>query len=137
MNSASAGSPGSRPQGRYGERRPSRALIAGLAVVGAALLGWLIWAALAAANPDTRSAVLGFRVLDDRRVQVRFEVVADKAAAVTCSVRAQDSSGEIVGLTGVDIGPGPEDRREAETVLSTRGRAVTATVAGCRLQTDD
>ena len=126
-----------RPPGRYGERRPSRALVVTLVAVGAGLLGWLIWAALAAATPETRTVLLGFRVINDREVAVRFEVIADREATATCRLRAQDSSGETVGVTEVEIAPAPRDRREVETVLATRARAVTATVAGCRLEEQD
>ena len=122
-----------RPAGRYGERAPSRVLVVVIAVVGVALLGWLIWAALAASTPETRSTLLGFEVRGDREVSVRFEVVADRRSSAVCRLRAQDASGEVVGVTEVEIPPGPADRREAETVLSTRGRAVTATVTGCRV----
>ena len=126
-----------RPAGRYGERRNSRPLVAALVVVGAALLGWLVWAALAAANPDTRSNMVSFRVLDDRRVEVRFEVIAARESPVTCTVQAQDATGEAVGVTAVEVPAGRADRREATAVLVTRSRAVNATIAGCRLGGDD
>ena len=126
-----------RPAGRYGERAPSRALVVVIAVVSVALLTWLVWAALSASTPETRSSLLGFRVQSDREVWVRFEVVAERRSTAFCRVQAQDSSGEVVGVTEVEVAPGRSDRREAETVLSTRGRAVTATVAGCRVDPDD
>jgi hypothetical protein len=126
-----------RPPGRYGERRTSRLLVACLVVVGAALFGWLLWAALAAATPDTRSALVSFRALDDRRVEVRFEVTADSARAVTCTLQALDASGEVVGVTQVAVPPGRHDRREVEAVVGTRSRAANAAIAGCRLRADD
>jgi hypothetical protein len=127
----------SRPADRYGERRSSRLLVAALAGTAVALLGWLLWVALSAATPDIRSSVISFRALDDRRVQVRFEVVADRSEAVTCSVQASGANGDVVGLTTVEVGPGPTARRETQAVLETRDRAATATVAGCRLGADD
>jgi uncharacterized protein DUF4307 len=129
--------PPARPPGRYGERRTSRLLVAGLVVVGAALFGWLLWAALAAATPDTRSALVSFRALDDRRVEVRFEVTADSARAVTCTLQALDTSGEVVGVTQVAVPPGRHDRREVEAVVGTRSQAANAAIAGCRLRADD
>ena len=129
--------PAARPPGRYGERRTSRLLVACLVVVGAALFGWLLWAALAAATPDTRSALVSFRALDDRRVEVRFEVTADSARAVTCTLQALDASGEVVGVTQVAVPPGRHDRREVEAVVGTRSRAANAAIAGCRLRAHD
>jgi hypothetical protein len=125
------------PPGRYGERSPRRAMVVGLVALGAALLGWLVWAAVNAATPDTRSRLISFRVLDDRRVQVRLTVVADNSAAVTCTLLAQDATGEAVGVTSVTVPAGPDDDRDVEAVVPTRSRAVNATVAGCRLGTDD
>jgi hypothetical protein len=129
--------PAARPPGRYGERRTSRVLVAFIVVVGTALFGWLLWAALAAATPDTRTSLISFRVLDDRRVQVQFAVTATKTAAATCTLEARDTSGEVVGVTQVAVPPGHQDRREVEAVVRTRSRAANAAIAGCRLGADD
>jgi hypothetical protein len=129
--------PAARPPGRYGERRTSRVLVACLVVVATALVGWLLWAALAAATPDTRSSLISFRVLDDRRVQVQFEVIAEKASAVTCTLQARDATGEVVGVTRVGIPPGRQDRRQVKALIGTRNRAANASIAGCRLGADD
>jgi 16S rRNA C1402 N4-methylase RsmH len=112
-------------------------LIAGVIVVAGALIGWLLWAALAAATPDTRSSLVSFRVVDDRQVQVRFEVTAERSSPATCTLQAQDATGEVVGVTRVAVPPGRSDRREVEAVIATRSRAANATVAGCRLGADD
>jgi len=126
-----------RPEGRYGERRTSPVVVAGVVVLGLALLGWLVWVAVAASNPETRSTVVAFRVVDDRQVRVRMEVVADREETVTCTVQARDGRGTTVGLATVEVPPGPREQRDAEVAVETRGRAATATVADCRLGTDD
>jgi hypothetical protein len=56
---------------------------------------------------------------------------------VTCTLLAQDATGEAVGITSVEIAAGRDDEREVEAVVPTRSRAVNASVAGCRLGTDD
>jgi Domain of unknown function (DUF4307) len=129
--------PAARPAGRYGERRTSRLLVACLVVVCVTLFGWLLWAALAASTPDTRSSLVSFRVLDDRRVEVRFVVTADRARAVTCTLQALDAGGEVVGVTQVAVAPGRHDRREVRSVVGTRSLAANAAIAGCRLRADD
>lgn len=106
-------------------------------LLAGAFLGWLGWAALGAATPQTRSNVLGFRVLDDHRLEVRFEVTASRDSAVTCSIQALGRSTDVVGISAVTIGAGRSDRRLARTVVRTRERAVTATLAGCRLVPPD
>jgi hypothetical protein len=127
-----------RPAGRYGERGPRRRLflVAVLVVLAAAAAGWLVWAALAASTPDVRATLIGFRVVDDGHVQVRFEVIADRDATVTCSVQAEDRYRETVGLATVPVPPGRR-QREVQTTIRTRDRAVTATVAGCRVSGHD
>ena len=127
--------PPTRPPGRYGETPPRRrlALTAVVVVVVAALLSWLVWAALVAATPDVRSTLVGYRVIDDTQVRVRFEVVADRAEAVTCTVTAKDADGATTGVAQVTVPAGRRDVRDGETVVRTRARAVTASVAGCRL----
>jgi hypothetical protein len=40
-------------------------------------------------------------------------------------------------VTAVQLPAGRYDRREATAVLDTRSRAVNATIAGCRLGSDD
>jgi uncharacterized protein DUF4307 len=128
-----------RPAGRYGQRSRSRrlVLVAVLVVVCAALASWLVWAALAASTPDVRATLIGFRVVDDGHVQVRFEVVADRKAAATCSVEAEDRYRETVGIATVTVPPANRAQREVETTVKTRDRAVTATVAGCRVNAHD
>jgi hypothetical protein len=112
-------------------------MVLGLVALGAALVGWLVWAAVSAATPDTRSRLTSFRVLDDRQVQVQFTVIAESSAAVTCTLLAQDATGEAVGVTSVEVAAGQDDERAVEAMVPTRSRAVNATVAGCRLGTDD
>jgi hypothetical protein len=40
-----------------------------------------------------------------------------------------------VGISSVVVPAAAQDRREAETVITTRDKAVTAIVAGCRVAT--
>ena len=101
-----------------------------------ALLGWLVWAALSAASPEVRSTLISYDVVDERQVQVRFEVTGDKDAAFVCRVEAADSSGEVVGVTEVEIERGTE-RHRVRSALGTRSRAATVTVAGCRVRAQD
>jgi len=131
------GTSGARPAGRYGERRTSRAGLLVIAATCLALLGWLVWAALAAATPDVRSTLISYDVIDERQVQVRFSVTADKDASVVCRLEAAAASGEVVGLTEVELEPGPRELRQLATKFATRSRAATVTVAGCRVRAQD
>lgn len=120
--------------GRYRKANQGRELRTGAAValVAAASLAWLLWAALAAATPDVRSRILDFRVLDDHRVEATVEVVADRRSAVACTLRAQDGDHVTTGVTRVVIRPGSSARRVVRSVIETRDRGVVVTVVGCR-----
>ena len=102
-----------------------------LAVLGAALLAYVVWSAWHQANPEVRTGLLGFRVLDDRRVEVRFEAAADPGTGLRCSVRARNADHQVIGSAEVSVGPGTQARREAVAVVPTRERAVDASVASC------
>ena len=124
-----------RPAGRYGDRgrRPRPAMVAAVVVVVAGFLGWVLWAALGAATPDVRSAVLGFRIVDADSVRARIEVSADAHRPVTCTLQAQDRNHEPVGVARTTLPAGPDATRRAGVVVRTRSLAVTAVIVGCRL----
>jgi hypothetical protein len=125
-----------RPAGRYGDSpRPRRrlALLAALVTLGSVLLGMLVWSAWHFATPDVRAGLLGFTVVDDSRVDVRFEVVADPAATVECDLRAQNLARDTVGSARVPVGPSAEGRRVLTATVRTRERAVSGQLEECRL----
>jgi hypothetical protein len=129
------GSPHDRPPERYGGRpRPGRrrAGVIALAVLAGGLLAFVIWAAWHAATPDVRFGLLGFSVPGEDRVEVRFEVVADREATLRCDLRAENLRREIVGSTRVEVGPAAQSRRIVTAVVRTRERAVAAVVESCR-----
>ncbi len=126
------------PPGRYGDpgRARRRGIVAAVVVLAVAFGAWLLWAALSAANPDVRSTLVSFRIVDPVEVRVRLEVIADRHEAVTCTVRARDRFQETVGLARATVPPGADDRRTATVAIDTRSRASGASLVGCRL-TDD
>jgi hypothetical protein len=123
------------PAGRYGERsgRLGPGPVAAIVVVATAFVAWVVWAALGAATPDVRSDLLAFRVVDDTRVTARIEVTADAGRSVTCTVEAEDRTREPVGVRRVVVSAGSDSTRRASTSVSTRARAVTVVLVGCRL----
>lgn len=84
---------------RYGKkRRPSRLQVGALVVVCAALLGWLVWAALPYFSPTVSSQEIGWKVVDQHTVEVRARVdVADDAEGVSCRVKALAADKSVVG----------------------------------------
>lgn len=125
-----------RPVGRYAE--PSRRLrpgpVAAIVVLATAFVGWVVWAALGAATPDVRSDLVAFRVLSDQTVTARVQVTADSRRAVVCTVQAEDKAREPVGVRRLVVPPGRDGTRTASARVSTRARAVTVVLVGCRLR---
>jgi hypothetical protein len=120
---------------RYG--RPARAtrpqlrrvlVAAGLvAAVTAVALAWVV------SRPAVDAGVTRISFVSDHRVDVTFEVHKSPGATATCVVRARDATGAQVGYATATVGPAA---RRAVTVthrLSTRARAVTGEVVGCRV----
>ena len=119
-----------RPPGRYDEpRRYPRWLTVTLAaVLGAALLAFAYVAWDRATSGRTRFTVLGYDVIDDHAVEVRFEVTKGADATVVCEVRARDRDGVEVGSEDVTVGPGSTVVTHR---LATVRRAATGEVTGC------
>jgi uncharacterized protein (DUF58 family) len=106
-----------------------------VAVVAAVLLAGLLTVALRASRPAVTSGVLGFRVVDDRHVEVRFEVHKAPLAEAVCTVRAREEGGREVGRAEVTVGPRSDERRVSQVtyLLATTARAVSGEVPGCRV----
>ncbi|MGH8869694.1 MAG: DUF4307 domain-containing protein [Actinomycetes bacterium] len=114
--------------------RSSRRVTVAAAVIAATtfVLGvvWLVWAALwHATGPQVQ--LLGYD-LDSRRVTVRFEIVKQADDAVTCVVRARDTSGAEVAREEVRLPAGPS-RDVVTHTLRTTARPVSGEVEGCHV----
>ncbi len=122
-----------RPPGRYDERRslprPARFALVGL--LGLTLLALLVVAFQRFQARTTTYAVLGYKVLDDQRVEVRFRVDVPVGGTVHCGVRARALDGAVVGEERVQVGPQRSSPVVVTRLLTTRSRAVTGEVTGC------
>jgi hypothetical protein len=115
---------------RYGEGRTSRGLLAVVVVVVALFLtviGVITWRL---ATPGVQATLLRFVVVDDKHVNVTFEVRRDSVSTTTCVLRAQSESHADVGYATVTISPGRE-YVQATYPLATTSLATTAEVLGC------
>ena len=125
------------PAGRYGapaspgRRRATRALAVVAAVVG---VGWVVWAGLGQAGADVRYTDVGFRIVDDQRVDVTYDVGKDPGRTAVCTLRALDRGKGTVGLAEVTIGPTAERVTRNVSTVQTSALAVTGIVRDCRLR---
>ncbi|UWF78063.1 MULTISPECIES: DUF4307 domain-containing protein [Microbacterium] len=116
---------------RYGRtaRRRLPWIVAGVAaavVVGA--FGWMtVSGAMNAVDADE----LGFQVVDEHSVTLRFQVTAPAGADVVCAVEAQDEEFGVVGWKIVRIPAGEGHSRALEVTIPTVATATTGLVNTC------
>jgi hypothetical protein len=90
-----------------------------------------VWLGLAASAGRVTWQDTGYRVVDDRTVEVEFDVHRPAGRAVTCVVRALDQGFATVG-TVEDRIPASEERAVHRRVtVRTTTRAVTGVVRDC------
>ncbi len=122
-----------RPPGRYDDPRtlPRAVLVTGAALLGVLLLGLAYVGYDRFGGSQVSYGVLGFHVLSDRAVEVRFEVRKSPSATVACLVRAREKGGTEVGSETVTLGPSPTSQVVTVHQLTTTRRATTGEVTGC------
>lgn len=124
------------PEGRYGPSRP-RSRWAAPALVVAAVLAGLVVAVVGyrnLADPPIQGERLGFTLLGDAAVEIRFEVARkDPARDGMCVLRARSLDGDETGRREVYVPPAT-GRVELTTIVRTSRPPVSGDVFGCTLQ---
>lgn len=121
---------------RYGRGRARGSRAFGLVaavVLGAGLVAWLVWAGWHSGHPGVRAELVGYVVVDARRVDVRLDVTTSSGRRAVCEVRASGASGDVVGRTTVSV---PADGRRTHRVsasIPTASQAVNGELHACRV----
>lgn len=123
---------------RYGRGptvRRRRRLLGGLALVAAlgAAVAWVIWAGPLQPGGSLESRDLGYVILDDESVEVRFEVTTAPGNRVDCAIQALDERFGIVGWRIVELPASDQRTRTFTTTLVTTHEPVTGTIYRCWL----
>ena len=121
---------GRTPRGPWW-RRPLH--LSAAVVVSAAALAYLVWVAVAGTAGSAEPTVIGYRVLDDTRIELRYTVALEPGSTARCVLQALDSSHGEVGVLEDTVGPAAERHVERTPVVRTTGRAVTAVVRSCEV----
>ena len=120
---------------RYGIKaaKNPRYLLAGILL--SIVTAWFIWSGFNAANPDVRSELVSFKVIDDQSISITYKItVRDLGKDHSCSVVARDIDKNTIGqvsdlmpagtlLTGANL-------RTVE--ITTRLPAVNAGITSCQ-----
>ena len=91
----------------------------------------VVWLALSASRGRVTWTDTGYRVVDDRTVEVGFDVHRPDGQAVTCVVRALDQGFGTVGTVEVRIPASAERSVHRDVTVRTTTRAVTGVVREC------
>lgn len=123
---------------RYG-RTPGRArrarLLAILAGAGVlvVVVSWVIWAGLLGPSASLETRDLGYEMVDETSVEVRYEVTVETGRNVSCALQAMNSTFEIVGWKVVDLPAADRATRQFTESLRTSEPAVTGLIYRCWL----
>jgi Domain of unknown function (DUF4307) len=90
-----------------------------------------VWLGLSMSVGKVTWTDTGFQVLDDRTVEVEFDVHRPDGQAVTCVVRALDKGFGTVGTAEVAIPASGERSVHRKVTVRTTTRAVTGLVRSC------
>jgi len=90
-----------------------------------------VWWGLASTVGKPTWTVLGYRVIDDRTVDVTYLVSRPTGREVTCEIRAMDRSFGTVGLVEVHVPRSDVSTVRRTTRVRTTTRAVTGVVKSC------
>jgi hypothetical protein len=90
-----------------------------------------VWLGLASTLGKATAQDIGYRVLDDRTVEVTYRVSRPAGRDVTCVIRALDKGFATVGLVEVHIPGSDASTVERTTRVRTTTRAVTGLVRSC------
>ena len=90
-----------------------------------------VWLGLANSLGAVTYTDTDYKVIDDRSVQVGFDVHRSPGDAVTCTVQAQDTAHGVVGVVEVTVPASAERSVHQQVVVRTASRAVGGSVRSC------
>ncbi len=102
-----------------------------LAVIAAALVGYLGWTTITRTMNQVDYDTTGFRKVDDHQITVDFQVTTQPDTAVACAIEAQDTEHGIVGWKVVEYPADPAHTRRFSETVPTTALATTGLVTSC------
>lgn len=119
---------------RYGHTRDTRRALRRIAwivaVIGLALVGWLIWGGL---RPTAHSDLIAFDVVDESLTTATFEVVKPPDSTAQCQLQALNTGYGEVGVLTMQVGPADQELVRVEADIRTTELATTAVIENCTL----
>ncbi|MEV0266581.1 DUF4307 domain-containing protein [Streptomyces sp. NPDC050617] len=126
------------PAGRYGrtaDQRADRKLKVIGAVLGAALVGVVIWFGVHhISSADVTGELIRSKIVSDDSAQAVLEVRKDRDETAVCTVRALDKNQAEVGRKDVTLNE-REDHLTTLVKIRTTGLATASELVGCKAAT--
>jgi hypothetical protein len=92
---------------------------------------WLAWSANHYSQPEIRSSLISFAVVDDAHISVRYSLhFKDASTSHSCLLTAKDYGANVVGQI-TDAIPTGTNSLTREVIIPTRLRAVNAGIEKC------
>ncbi len=101
--------------------------------VAAVVVAWVVWAGLLGPGASLGSRDLGYSLVGDTAIEVRYEVTVDAGSTVSCALQALNETFAIVGWKVVPIPASDEGTRQFRETLRTSEPAVTGLIYRCWL----
>ncbi|MFJ4224517.1 DUF4307 domain-containing protein [Microbacterium sp. NPDC089695] len=116
---------------RYGRTRRRRAPWIILITVAALLVGAFGWMTVSSQMNTVDSDDLGFELVDEHSVDVRFQITGASGRDVVCVVEALDEEFGVVGWKVVEIPASDSHSQALSTTVPTVSEATTGLVNSC------
>lgn len=117
--------------GRSSTRTRARVLWSGVAIGALALIVAFGWMTLSSSMNSVRADDLAMNVVDERTVEVTFQVSGPTDREIACALEALDPEFGVVGWRIVVLPPSPEHTRAFRETLQTTSEATTGLVNSC------
>jgi hypothetical protein len=106
-------------------------IIAGVAVVAAAGLAWLAWAAIVGSNPPVTSRLLGFEITSPTSAKATIQVDRTKSTEASCRLQAKAADFSIVGELTLTVPADSPRHQTLPATLTTQRAATSVVLIGC------
>ncbi|MFI7063930.1 DUF4307 domain-containing protein [Kribbella sp. NPDC050124] len=118
---------------RYGRSGRSRkpVIIGVAAVIAAAGLTWLVWAAFVQSTPPVTSRLLGFEIISPTSAKATIQVDRTESTEATCRLQAKAADFSIVGELTVTVPADSPRKQTLPATLTTQRAATSVVLIGC------
>lgn len=103
-------------------------------IVAAIGIPWLVWSAWHHSNPEIRTNLVSFQVIDSRTIEITFDLFRrDPGTPLICTVVARDFDKNVAGELDIQVPPSKEPSLRLSAKIPTRVNPVNAALLRCSI----